>query len=373
MSDLRNKIAHKIGSPKIFVYVVIWLIFLVLIGTIAQKDYGLYLVQQDYFYSWFKWFGFIPTPSVKFSVLVLFINLSCYFFRKGIWRINKLGITVTHMGLILLLFGSGLTYIFSVEGNMLINENERSNYFENYYVKEFAVINTSNVEYDDYVIFDELFLQRNNILSHNSFPFSIKILDYYINCQPVRRLYEGEENFKGMAKNFYLQELDPLKEFEQNRPGLIYEILESNESNNGIYMIFMGQPVEQNLNVNDDNYQFKLRPVRTYLPFEIELVDFEKVMHPGTDVAKSYSSEVNLIEDGISRRILIEMNQPMRHYDYTFYQASFIEEGDKQTTVLATVKNYGRMFPYISSIIMCIGILVHLLVMALSNRRRKNV
>ena len=67
------------------------------------------------------------------------------------------------------------------------------------------------------------------------------------------------------------------------------------------------------------------------------------------------------------------MNEPLRHYDYTFYQASFIEEGDKETTVLATVKNYGRMFPYISSIIMCIGILVHLLVMALSNRRRKSV
>ena len=74
-AKIKKIIIQKIGSPKIFVYVVIWLIFLVLIGTIAQKDYGLYLVQQDYFYSWFKWFGFIPTPSVKFSVLVLFINL----------------------------------------------------------------------------------------------------------------------------------------------------------------------------------------------------------------------------------------------------------------------------------------------------------
>ena len=371
MSDLRNKISHKIGNPKIFVYVVMWLIFLVLIGTIAQRDYGLYLVQQDYFYSWFKWFGFIPTPSVKLSVLILSINLSCYFFRKGIWRINKIGISITHMGVILLLFGSGLTYIFSVEGNMLINENERSNYFENYYVKEFAIINTSDSEFDDYIIFDEPFLERNNILSHISFPFSIKILDYYINCQPVRRLYEGEENFKGMASNFYLQELDPLKEFEQNRPGLIYEILESDDIHNGIYMIFMGQPVEQILDIGDNSYQFKLRPVRTYLPFEIELVDFEKVMHPGTEVAKSYSSEVNLIEDGISRRILIEMNEPMRHYDYTFYQASFIEEGDKQTTVLATVKNYGRLFPYISSIIMAIGILLHIIIMLIKRTNKQ--
>ena len=96
-------------------------------------------------------------------------------------------------------------------------------------------------------------------------------------------------------------------------------------------------------------------------------------MHPGTEVAKSFSSTVNLIDNSVTRKVLIKMNEPLRHYDYTFYQASFIEEGDKETTVLATVKNYGRMFPYISSIIMCIGILVHLLVMALSNGRRKNV
>ena len=64
------------------------------------------------------------------------------------------------------------------------------------------------------------------------------------------------------------------------------------------------------------------------------------------------------------------MNEPLRHYDYTFYQASFIEDGDQQTTVLATVKNYGRMFPYISSIIMCIGILLHMLVM-LSKKNKK--
>ena len=93
-------------------------------------------------------------------------------------------------------------------------------------------------------------------------------------------------------------------------------------------------------------------------------------MHPGTNVAKSFSSQINLIENDVSRKVLIEMNAPLRHSTYTFYQASFIEEGDKQTSVLATVKNYGRMFPYISSIIMCIGILLHMLVM-LSKKNKK--
>ena len=83
-------------------------------------------------------------------------------------------------------------------------------------------------------------------------------------------------------------------------------------------------------------------------------------MHPGTGIAKSYSSDINLIEDGISKRMLIKMNEPLRHRGYTFYQASFIESADGETTVLAAVKNYGRLFPYISSIIMCIGLLIHL-------------
>ena len=93
-------------------------------------------------------------------------------------------------------------------------------------------------------------------------------------------------------------------------------------------------------------------------------------MHSGTDIAKSFSSKINLIDGGISRQVLIQMNEPLRHKGYTFYQASFIEEGSKQTSVLATVKNYGRSFPYISTIIMCIGILYHMLFM-LSKRFKK--
>ena len=62
-----------------------------------------------------------------------------------------------------------------------------------------------------------------------------------------------------------------------------------------------------------------------------------------------------------TRDILIKMNEPLRYKGYTFYQASFIEGKLKDTSVLAVVKNYGRLFPYISSIIMCFGLLVHMI------------
>tara|TARA_Y100000590_G_scaffold444605_1_gene575572 strand:- start:349 stop:1269 length:921 start_codon:yes stop_codon:yes gene_type:complete len=305
-------------------------------------------------------------------MIVIFINLSCYFFKPGIWRLNKIGITITHCGVMLILIGSALTYFLSIEGNMIIDEGGRSNYFENFYSKEFAVVNTSDKQYDNYTVFDEPSLFRGNDLSHSSLPFNINVIDYFVNCKPVQRLFDSDQNFQGMAKNFYLHEVPSEKDYEHNRPGIIYEISGADSTKDGIYMLFLGQSIPSTLNVADQQFDFILRPRRIFVPFEIELIDFEKVMHPGTEVAKSFSSEVNLIDNNVSRKVLIKMNEPLRHYDYTFYQASFIEDGDQQTTVLATVKNYGRMFPYISSIIMCIGILFHLILMMVTKGRRRN-
>ena len=42
---------------------------------------------------------------------------------------------------------------------------------------------------------------------------------------------------------------------------------------------------------------------------KLHQVDFKKIEYPGTGIAKSYSSDVNLIEDKLSRRVLIQMNE----------------------------------------------------------------
>jgi len=134
----------------------------------------------------------------------------------------------------------------------------------------------------------------------------------------------------------------------------------------------LGQSVTQTATINNQNFEFLFRKKRTYLPFSIELLDFKKVLHAGTGIAKSYSSEINLIENGIPRRVLIQMNEPLRHRGYTFFQSSFIEGPEGEATVLAAVKNYGRLFPYISSIVMSIGLFLHLLI-NLPKLLRKNI
>ena len=358
-----KKYIKIVGSPKIFVYTVMWMMLLVFVGTIVQKDIGLYAAQKVYFSSWFIiFFGLIPFPSGKLTMLVMFLNLSCYFFRPHIFSKNKIGITITHSGVILMLAGGLLTSLFSNEGSLVIDEGGESNFFENYHLKEFIVVDTNNSEYDEFTVFDNNELYRKNILEHDNFDFKIEILDFYINCRPERRLYGNNETFRGMASNFFLQEIESEKEYEKNISGLVYR-LSGTTNQDGVYINYVGQPITQSLSVNSKDYMLILRRERTYLPFSLKLIDFKKVMHPGTNIAKSYSSDIYLNENGISRKVLIQMNEPLRHRGYTFYQASFVEGDMKDTSVLATVKNHGRLFPYISTIIMCIGLLFHMITM----------
>ena len=51
---------------------------LVVLGTLAQADIGLYESQQKYFSSWFLLLWLIPVPGGRLTLLIMFINLFCY-------------------------------------------------------------------------------------------------------------------------------------------------------------------------------------------------------------------------------------------------------------------------------------------------------
>ena len=356
-----NQAIKILKTPKLFVFIIIWMMILVVLGTLAQKDMGLFAVQGKYFSSWFFWIWYLPMPGGRLTMILMLINLSCFFLNRSIWKVNKLGIIILHTGGILLFIGGGLTAMFSSEGNIVIDEGSSSNYVEDYHYMELAIINTSNQDFDTYTIFDYPLLKRKSVLNHKNVQFEIEVINYIENCEPTRRNQLGQIQYRGMMKNFMLRELTPLKEENMNRPGIVFRLSNSGPLADGIYGLFLGQTVPQTISIGDQEFLIVFRRQRTYLPFSIELIDFKKVMHPGTGIAKSFSSDINLIENGISKHILIQMNNPLRHNGYTFYQSSFIESPDGETSVLAVVKNYGRLFPYISSIIMSIGLLIHLI------------
>jgi len=362
MIDIKQLIKF-ISSPKVFSYTVVWLIVIVFFGTIAQKDVGLYASQVKYFSSYYFLFaGFLPLPGGRITIIIMTVNLASSLFKKNLWKMKKLGIIIVHIGGLLLLIGGGITAKFSAEGNMVIGEGERSDHVDDYHDMELAFVNTSLQDSLEYTIFDAPLLGEGKRIKYDKLGIQIDIIDHIKNVRVESRISPADSIYKGFLNDFVIIPKQPDKENTQNRPGLIFKIDGTGKETDGIYGAFLGQRVPDTFEIGGELFFTEFRRKRTYLPFAIELLDFKKVMHPGTNVAKSFSSEVNLIENKIPRRVLIQMNEPLRHRGYTFYQASFVDGLDKETTVLATVKNYGRMFPYISSIIMSIGLLIHLLI-----------
>ena len=361
----------KISDPRIFVITIIWLMILVFIGTVDQKYIGLYQAQKKYFSSMILWLWYIPLPGGLLTMLLLTLNLSAFFFKKNVWNKNKLGVLIVHFGSILLLIGGGLTYLFSNEGAMqLTTTKTKTNFIQSYHDKELTIINLD--EYNDsleYTNFSDNILNDGNILSYKTLPFEIEILKYCVNSKLNINDNTQLENKGKIAKNYDVECIQSKIEDSENQSAVKIKLtslndLEKNDSD-GIYIsrLESGQNV-QKIEHSGFEYIIILQPKRTYLPFEIELIEVNKVNHPNSKIAKSYSSQVNVLDQNNSKRKLITMNNPLRFKGYTFYQAHYEEDittGEK-TSVLAVVKNFGRLFPYISSIVMCLGILIQIFI-----------
>ena len=336
------------------------MIILVFLGTIYQGELGLYITQKTYFSSWIHWLFFIPLPAGRLLMIVIFINLFCLLFKKSLWKYKKIGILVVHFGALLLFFGGGITAYFSYEGQMTIKEGESSNYIEDYYLKELAFLPSNDRE----IIFnqEQLIERDSHELDYSNVHFQIKILSFLSNSKPISRIQKCAE-CRGIFKSFELVELKSQKEFEQNNSSVIFEITGINDVIDGIYASMVFEKDNNKLIIDDQTITILLRPERTEIPFEIQLVDFKEVLHPGIDIAKSYSSEIILNNKDFGRQVLISMNEPLRHREYTFFQSAFNRTKISEFSTFAVVKNYGRLFPYISSIMMCIGLLLHLIIM----------
>ena len=307
-------------SPKIFSYSLIWLIVLVFFGTVAQKDMGLYASQMKFFSSYyFIFLGFLPLPGGRLILIIVTINLFSSLFNNYLWKIKKIGIIIVHVGGLLLLIGGGLTAGFSSEGNMVIEEGNSANHVDDYHDMELVFVNTSLKDSIEYTVFESPILNDGELINYKELGIQIYIISYIENVRIEQRISPADSIYKGFLKEWVLLPKMIEKENEQNRPGLIYKITGANNKDDGIYGLFLRQGLKDTLIIKDQDYFTEFRRKRTYLPFSIELLDFKKVMHPGTNIAKSFSSEINLIENQISRRILIQMNEPFRHRGYTFY------------------------------------------------------
>ena len=169
-------------------------VVLVFLGTLAQVNEGLYLAQNRWFRSFFIWWGppgvdwtFPIFPGGYLVGTVLVVNLVLAHFKRFQLTWKKLGIHVTHTGVILLLLGQLATDLLSRETQMRFAEGETRNFSESGMHYELAFLSDVDADTEEVVAIPETLLAQGGELKHQKLPFTVRVKSYWRNSDPSFR------------------------------------------------------------------------------------------------------------------------------------------------------------------------------------------
>jgi hypothetical protein len=344
---------------------------LIFAGTLAQVHLGIHEAQQRYFQSWLVWWpaerrGFrIPIfPGGHLIGAVLLINLIAAHVKRFRWSWRKLGIHLTHAGLIIMLAGGLFTDLFAVESHMRLTRGETKNYSEDQQHVELALIDTTDADLDQVTAIPESVLKDNRTIDHWSLPFRIVVKNFYQNSR-LRMLNEAGPNAHALANQGpgAMIAVDAVPrataQDERNVPSAAIEILPKDGGRSlGTWLVSDALGAPQTFSCGDRSWRIAMRIARDYKPYSVTLQKFTHERYAGTDIPKNFASKVSLIdpERSVNRDVLIYMNHPLRYRGETFYQAGF--EPNDTATILQVVHNPSFLAPYVACVIVAAGLLV---------------
>jgi cytochrome c-type biogenesis protein CcsB len=96
------------------------------------------------------------------------------------------------------------------------------------------------------------------------------------------------------------------------------------------------------------------------LPFAVRLDAFEIDTYPGTRRPRMFRSRVTVVDParGGETPGVIEMNRPLRHGGFTFFQSSYQIQGGREMTILAVARDPGEPFVFAGYGLLVLGMIV---------------
>jgi hypothetical protein len=399
---LLYKCLQRLASLRLTVVLFALSIILVFAGTLAQVDAGIWTVVSKYFRSFYVWIplqiffpralkvsGGFPFPGGWLLGTLLLVNLlAAHAIRfKASWK--RSGIILLHGGLIVIMLGELITGLFAVEGSMPIWEGGSANYVINLHETELAVSTVSAGDTAEVVVVPMADLRRmDGPIKHADLAFDVEVIQYMVNSRlctlnpspEFLSLYYGDllpapPDFNNPAtagigvKDFALVNLRETGGVEQNKEDVAGAYIRFRDKNTGkdlgtyLFTVFfnltMLRDEPQFVKVDGIKYDVRMRLKRTYKPYTMDLIEFRHDRYVGTDKPKNFSSRIRLIDPARNenREVLISMNNPLRYGGETFYQSSVL--GNDGGTVLQVVQNPGWLLPYISCVMVAVGMIIH--------------
>jgi hypothetical protein len=372
-----RSLRRRLASLPLAVFLLALLMVLVTVCTLAQVSMGTFGAVETYMRSFFLYGAFPGTdwkvpffPGGATVGLLLLVNLAAAQWDRRLLSARKIGLWVSHAGLMLLIAGEFVTGWRQVESQMAIEEGQTLNYSEDARDAELVVVDPSAPDHDRVVSVPASLLRSGRTISLPALPFTLEVKKFYPNSD-LSSLPPGEtaQADRGVGTRVAVREAPPVSADDRvNSPSALVEVRAGNERL-GLWLLSTDLGAPQALLHEGKSYPLALRPRRYYLPFSLTLKDFRHDVYAGTDIPKNFSSLVRLQDPGRGedRDVLIWMNNPFRHRGLSFYQASF---GKNDTlSVFQVVRNPGRLIPYVSCALVFLGLLYHF-ALSLRNSRK---
>ncbi len=368
-SSLLGGAIRLITSLQLTIACLVISMVLIFVGTIAQVQLGIDQALDTYFHNILVWWSppgstwRIPIMPGGFLVgSVLLVNLVAAHFYRFKWTAKKAGIWLVHVGIILLLLGELFTAILSRESAMRMTEGDTKNYSEAYRETELAIIDHSAADTDRVLAIAESGLDAGESFQHPAMPFRIEVKDFFANSRIFRR---GPETgalaaplaTMGVGLGLTAQEQPRTPKMDERDISIAWVEVVAPGGSLGTWMVSNVFQERQDFTHAGKAYSIELRQRRFYESHSLTLLDFSHDRYAGTEIPRNFSSRVRLVdpERGEDRELLIYMNHPLRHAGLTYFQSGYDGEA---TTILQVVQNPSRHLPYISCLLVGLGLLV---------------
>jgi hypothetical protein len=128
--------------------------------------------------------------------VMLLANLIAAHIKRFQWAHKKVGIHLTHAGIVLLLVGQLATDMFSKESHLSFREGETKSYSEAHRANELVFATDAENGQDKVVSIPESVVAKQGEISDNQLPFTVRVKDYAINSEIVSHQQAQEASGK---------------------------------------------------------------------------------------------------------------------------------------------------------------------------------
>jgi hypothetical protein len=368
-----------ITSLKLTVVCLAFAIVLVFIGTVAQVNEGLYAAQDRWFRSLLvlrqagdPWWVPPVFPGGYLIGIVLLVNLLAAHIARFQFSAKKLGIHLTHAGVILLLVGQLATDLFSNETQMRFAEGETRRYSESALQNELVFITEVDADTEEVVAIPESRIAAGGEIRHEKLPFIVRVKEYHVNSRLRQRAPMADTNAppatEGVGARVTLTPLPETRKMDdRNFPSAVVELVTPEGTSLGTWLASTFLTGADEIQAGDRTWKLSFRWARSYHPFTLTLLKTTHDVYPGTEIPKDFRSRVRIesAQTGENREVEIFMNSPLRYGGLTFYQYQMGRDeldANRGTSTLQVVRNPGWLTPYAGCVIVAAGLIIQFMI-----------